>query len=154
MYNFESELYNNQNYDQFIEQMNMNQFKVQSEEQSRTNLYQQDHQQQKINTTIQGDNEIILSQLEVKQSHEQLTTKQPLNQLKTLLATAVIPICTPNGDRILLRAILDQGSTANLITQQAAERIGATLIPTNIPLMGIGNTRTGNALSNIELIIS
>lgn len=45
------------------------------------------------------------------------------NIARGLLATALVPILTYNGNKVLLRALLDQGSTANLLSERGAQII-------------------------------
>lgn len=63
--------------------------------------------------------------------------------MSVLLATALIPVRQKTGNVICLRALLDQGSTTNIITESAAQLLRADKIPTHTSIMGIGNIQTG-----------
>lgn len=64
----------------------------------------------------------------------------------TILATALIPIQW-NGRSIVLRALIDQGSTANLITNRACQALQLPRTRANIPMTGIGNSPVGIVLA-------
>lgn len=63
-----------------------------------------------------------------------------------ILATALIPI-RHRGRSVMLRALIDQGSTANLITSRACQMIKLPQISANIPMTGIGNSPVGRVLA-------
>lgn len=68
------------------------------------------------------------------------------NNSMTVLATALIPILR-NGQSMVLRALIDQGSTANLITNRACQALQLPQTPANIPMTGIGNSPVGIVLA-------
>lgn len=64
---------------------------------------------------------------------------------KTLLATALVPVHTAQGV-IILRALIDQGSTANLISEKGAQALKCKRRRiTTIPMLGVGNVQTGSS---------
>lgn len=60
----------------------------------------------------------------------------------TILATALIPVLW-NGRSMVLRALIDQGSTANLITNRACQALQLQRTRANIPMTGVGNSPVG-----------
>lgn len=71
----------------------------------------------------------------------------------TVLATALIPIETERGP-ITLRALVDQGSTANLISKRGAQMLRCSMkriIPT--PMFGVGDVPTGEAKHKASIIM-
>lgn len=68
----------------------------------------------------------------------------------TILPTALVPVRW-NGQSIILRALVDQGSTTNLITNQACRKLQLNQIRTNAPMTGIGNSPIGTALAKTTL---
>lgn len=59
-------------------------------------------------------------------------------QSKALLATALIRVETVSGGYTTMRALLDQGSEANFITEAAAKLLGLERIPVETIVSGIG----------------
>lgn len=70
----------------------------------------------------------------------------------TVLATALIPIHTSHGI-ITLRALIDQGSTTNLLSEHGAQllRCKRQRIP-SVPMLGLGNVNTGTATHKTSII--
>lgn len=64
----------------------------------------------------------------------------------SVLATALIPVVW-NGRSIVLRALIDQGSTANLITNRACQALKLQQKRFNIPMVGVGNSPVGTVLA-------
>lgn len=64
------------------------------------------------------------------------------NDDETLLATAMVPV-KYNGRSILLKALIDQGSTANLITSRACTLLKLQVARANIPMLGVGDSPVG-----------
>lgn len=56
---------------------------------------------------------------------------------QVLLATAMVRVCH-NGKSMLFKALIDQGSMANLITKRASEALQLPLQSVDIPISGIG----------------
>lgn len=61
-----------------------------------------------------------------------------------LLATALVTVVV-NHQPIVLKALIDQGSTVNLISKSACERLKLRATPTNIRITGVNNALSGNA---------
>lgn len=73
--------------------------------------------------------------------------------VRTILATALIPIYTPHGV-ITLRALIDQGSTANLISERGAQLVRCTRQKIiSVPMLGLDNTVTSTATFKTSLLI-
>lgn len=64
--------------------------------------------------------------------------------IRALLATAIIPVRSNNGNEALLRALIDQRSTSNLISENGAQLLQCHRhkIPP-VPMLGVGNVQTG-----------
>lgn len=67
-----------------------------------------------------------------------------------ILATALVPVLW-NGRSIVLRALIDQGSTANLITDRACQALNLPRLRANIPMTGVGNSPVGIVLAKTTL---
>lgn len=63
---------------------------------------------------------------------------------QSLLATAVIPVLDKKGAMVNLRALIDQGSMSNIVTEAAVQKLGLLKHPVNIAITGIGNAAAGN----------
>lgn len=61
---------------------------------------------------------------------------------QTLLATAIVPVCC-NGIKTYLRALIDQGSMINLITETGAQLLNCQRENIDISLFGVSNTPLG-----------
>lgn len=70
-----------------------------------------------------------------------------------LLATAVIPIFLSNGYKIYIRALLDQGSTVNIISESAVQLLRAAKIKTNQSIISIGGAQTGKIRHKVKINI-
>lgn len=68
---------------------------------------------------------------------------------QVLLATAVISI-SHNNEEIYLKALLDQGSMTNLITNRACQLLGIKGKRTFVPITGLGGTRLNCARELIQ----
>lgn len=67
------------------------------------------------------------------------------NDDDTLLATAIVP--TRNkGLSVSLKALIDQGSTANLITIRACHSLRLKFNRLKTPMLGVGNSPVGNVI--------
>lgn len=74
--------------------------------------------------------------------------------LRALLATALIPVYTRDGKNSTLRALIDQGSTANLISERGAQLLQCRqqrII--GIPMISVGNVQTGMSKARADIII-
>lgn len=58
----------------------------------------------------------------------------------TLLATALCVVADTNGTKVVLRALIDQGTTCSFITDKAARLLKLNRKPTKITIQGIGNS--------------
>lgn len=96
--------------------------------------------------------------------HNALNTSHMLHVIKTyhnqsdtmraLLATALVPVTSYDGGKVLLRALVDQGSTSNLISERGAQLIRCDRQKTiGIPMIGLGNIRTGTSQFKTTFII-
>lgn len=72
--------------------------------------------------------------------------------IPTILATALVPVMR-NGRSVLLKALIDQGSTTNLITHKACNMLRLLYNSDNTPMMGIGNTPVGEAMGRTDCAI-
>lgn len=70
-----------------------------------------------------------------------------------LLATAIIKVRARNGQLIQLRALLDQGSQATLITESAVQRLNLTRTSIRASINGVGNAKTNQSTSSVSLTI-
>lgn len=76
---------------------------------------------------------------------EQVLNNQ-VSTTRALLATALVPVLSYNGDKIVLRALVDQGSTASLISERGAQLIRCNRIKImGVPMLGVGNIHTGTS---------
>lgn len=69
-----------------------------------------------------------------------------------ILATALVPV-NHAGKKIYLKALIDQGSTANLISTRTCQILNLRREKINIPLFGIGNVQTGTLKEKTSLVI-
>lgn len=111
-------------------------------------------------TALHEDRPVLLNQAEEAVSTEDIRKEldERMSELSfanffhlsmksiTILATALIPI-RYNGRSIMLRALIDQGSTANLITDRACQMLRLPKISANIPMTGIGDSPVGLVLA-------
>lgn len=89
--------------------------------------------------------------------HVQANTAQESSHIQNttvLLATAVVPCFTKNGNTIPLRALIDPGSQASFITERAAQLLQLKKQRTNTTITGIGNTEAGTSTSLVNLTMS
>lgn len=68
----------------------------------------------------------------------------------TLLATATVPI-HHNGSVTYLRALLDQGSTINFLSEKAAYLLQCTREKIDIPVFGLSNTSLGDLQARTQV---
>lgn len=62
---------------------------------------------------------------------------------QTILATAIVPVKRCDGQLVRLRALIDQGSMANILSERAHQLLNTKKTKESIPLISIGDTRTG-----------
>lgn len=76
-------------------------------------------------------------------SDEMTTVHNVVNDdFHAILATAKVPVFTRNGARIEIRALLDQGSQANFISERLCKLIGNETEKINMPIFGLNNANT------------
>ncbi|XP_037928747.1 uncharacterized protein LOC119663153 [Teleopsis dalmanni] len=75
------------------------------------------------------------------------------NSAITLLATAQIQADSASGEKVLLRALLDQGSQRTSISEEAAQILRLHRTKSRTDLIGLGNTLVGISKSTVELVI-
>lgn len=72
---------------------------------------------------------------------------------RALLATAVIPVQSSRGE-VLLRALIDQGSTTNVLSERGAQLLNCTRKKIiEIPLLGLGGVQTGKSHFKTSIVI-
>ncbi|XP_055908033.1 uncharacterized protein LOC129942917 [Eupeodes corollae] len=78
---------------------------------------------------------------------EPINYKTHLNQMQSqsLLATALVKVFKPNGTQLILRALIDPGSQATFITEDAAQILKLKKHKTHAIVKGLGNTETGTS---------
>lgn len=81
-------------------------------------------------------------------------SKPLLGQKQILLATAIIKIRSKTGQSIPLRALVDQGSQATLITESAVQRLGLLRIPIRANICGVGANQSETCKYSVTLDIS
>lgn len=65
---------------------------------------------------------------------------------RVLLATALVPALAHNGEKVWLRALIDQGSTASLISERGAQMLRCKRRKImGVPMLGVGDVLTGTA---------
>lgn len=74
------------------------------------------------------------------------------NEKQVLLATALIATTDFYGRKIVLRALIDQGSQGSMITKKAANMFQLEQTPTSKYISGLGDSNTGR-IKQINLII-
>lgn len=76
---------------------------------------------------------------------EQILHSQP-DKARALLATALIPVTSYDGNKVVLRALIDQGSTSNCISERGAQLIRCQRERVSpVPMLGLGNVQTGTS---------
>lgn len=75
------------------------------------------------------------------------------HRTRALLATAIIPIYSTDDDPTFIRALIDPGSTTDLLTERAAQLLHSEKRRVHIPLFGVGNkqTETAKYMANITI---
>lgn len=75
------------------------------------------------------------------------------NDEEVLLASALVPIRS-NGRSILVKSLVDQGSTTNLITVQACDLLKLRFARINASMLGVGNSPVGRVVGRVSFEIS
>lgn len=73
---------------------------------------------------------------------------------RTLLATALIKVTKYDGSQELMRGLIDQGSDATFITEDAAQQLNLQRTKTSMNVSGIANTSAATVKSSIDLNIT
>lgn len=76
---------------------------------------------------------------------------QEVNQGTVLLATALILCKNENGTNFVMRALLDQGSQASIITERAAQLLQLRRQRMQTPIKAIGDVIAGTARNFVNL---
>lgn len=71
---------------------------------------------------------------------------------EVILSTAILPVQS-NKNSALLHTLIDDGSTANLITLNACRLLNLRFTPLNIPIVGVGNSPVGRVIGKAKVII-
>lgn len=71
----------------------------------------------------------------------------------TLLATACVPIYHSNRNKTIIRALIDQGSTANFVSEKVCQLINARRCPADTIVTSINNSQTCTIRSCVQLTI-
>ncbi|CAK1600398.1 unnamed protein product [Parnassius mnemosyne] len=80
----------------------------------------------------------------VKEEEVALSSHLATRRSTSLLATVLVPVRDENGHTTMLRALIDQGSQANFITERAVQllRCKRTAAMGNVVITGVGSTQT------------
>lgn len=71
---------------------------------------------------------------------------------EVLLSTAIVPVSF-NKQSVLLNALVDDGSTGNLITVNACKLLNLRVTRLNVPMIGVGNTPVGRVVGRAMVTI-
>ncbi|XP_055307836.1 uncharacterized protein LOC129571970 [Sitodiplosis mosellana] len=72
---------------------------------------------------------------------------------RALLATALVPIKSKHGE-VVLRALIDQGSTTNVLSERGAQLINCSRKKImEIPMLGLGGVQTGKSNFKTSIVI-
>lgn len=69
-----------------------------------------------------------------------------------LLTTAIVPVIA-NNHSVLLNALVDDGSTGNLITVNACKMLNLHFTRLNVPMVGVGDTPVGRVVGRTMITI-
>lgn len=84
----------------------------------------------------------------VKALHASETKLAPAT---VMLATAWVLVSSPNGRKVRVRALLDQGSQSSFVTESIAHTLRAPRIKVRAPVSGIGGTAAGIGRAIVQL---
>ena len=76
-----------------------------------------------------------------------LTATSGMGHFRTLLATARVSLCGPDGTKAQVRALLDQGSQVSFVSETLAVMLNLPRRAVQIPLTGLGSASAGTARS-------
>lgn len=72
---------------------------------------------------------------------------------ETLLATALVPIHHPNGERTIVRALIDQGSTSNFISEKICQVTLYQRHSARTTITSLNGTQTGKTKSYVNATV-
>lgn len=75
------------------------------------------------------------------------------NTITTLLATALVRASSDNGRSIILRALIDQGSQATFITENARQKLGLPKKKVSGMVTGVGSSKSNHIQAVVQLRI-
>lgn len=87
-------------------------------------------QQQERTSTIRGDTTITAT-----------FSRRELQPNSVLLATAKVKVCRSNGLKLIIRALLDQGSQASFVSESTVQLLGLVRKPVSGWVSGLGDGR-------------
>lgn len=104
--------------------------------------------------TVATSSEIVVAEIHQQPSDQRnhVNAHIALNETgaEILLATAVINVVTKNGKKYSLRALLDQGSQANFITDAAANKLELVRKKSTISVSGVAKAKSPNPMGTVE----
>lgn len=77
-----------------------------------------------------------------------------LDPREVLLPTAWVTATARNGRSIRLRALIDQGSQASLVSEDAVQRLGIKKRATNLLVTGVGSSSVGKTHGCVQFVVS
>lgn len=89
-----------------------------------------------------GKNEAKTSEAAVVSAHGYVTSEE-MNHPVGLLATILVIVQNNLGQLFYLRALVDSGSQASMITSKAAEMIRQPIVNTSVNIKGLGGSKQG-----------
>lgn len=87
-------------------------------------------------------------------AHSSLSTCSAISQVQTdvLLATALITVYTKNGEDILARELLDNGSQVSFVTESLVRRLGTDISDRNMQITSISHKITNvQKMANLNI---
>ena len=76
---------------------------------------------------------------------------QACKRTPVLLATVLVHVCTPNGNEINARALLDQGSEISFVSESLVQQLHLSRRRAAVPLLGIGAQHAGTTQGIVSL---
>lgn len=105
-----------------------------------------------IKSNIVNLNELINDEKDEKQEVANINCHFVFDDSTNMLATAIIGVEAKNGERIAMRAVIDQGSQASFISVNALQALNLYRHKICANIGGIGNSKTGSSYA-VELKI-
>lgn len=72
---------------------------------------------------------------------------------QTLLATACVPVYDVNGEKTIVRALIDQGSTVNFVSEKICQLVAAKRHKIDTVITSLNDSQTGKTKSYVNLTI-